>query len=356
MTFLALDAVAKTYADGTIAVHGVDLAVDEGEFVVLLGPSGCGKTTTLRMVAGLERATGGSIQLAGKLVTDLSPSQRDVGFVFQFYALYPHLTVRDNLAFPLEAVGVPWRERAVRINEVAAAVGVTELLSALPRQLSGGDQQRVSLARALIRRPRLWLMDEPLGTLDAAVRASLGAFIHEQQRRHRVTTLFVTHDQEEAMQLADRVVVMEAGRIRQVGTPTDIHDAPRSRFVAHFVGSPGMNFIPAIRTAQGLCLADGRHLTVQNVAATDVLGPVIVGVRPQWLQVTTDESEKVGIVATVVLDEYQGDHRLLHVDAAGLRLVARIPATQRHALGARVILVPHAEGIRLFDLHSGAAR
>jgi ABC-type sugar transport system ATPase subunit len=243
MSFLVLKQLQKTYPDGTRAVHGVDLSVERGEFIVLLGPSGCGKTTTLRMVAGLELATGGTVQIEGRDVTALPPSQRDVGFVFQFYALYPHMRVRDNIAFPLLADGVATREREQRVAEVAQAVGVSSLLDRLPRQLSGGDQQRVSLARALVRRPRLWLMDEPLGTLDAAVRQSLGAFIREQQRRHGVTTLFVTHDQEEAMQLADRVVVMETGHVRQVGTPTTVYDRPANGFVAHFVGSPGMNFL-----------------------------------------------------------------------------------------------------------------
>ena len=347
MKFLDLAKVQKIYPDGTRAVHGVDLAVDEGEFVVLLGPSGCGKTTTLRMIAGLEIATGGTIHLGGANVTREPPSRRDVGFVFQFYALYPHLSVRENIAFPLEADGVPWRERIVRVAEVAEAVGVTTLLDARPCQLSGGDQQRVSLARAMVRRPKLWLMDEPLGTLDTAVRASLGAFIHEQQRKHRVTTVFVTHDQDEAMHLADRVVVMEAGHVRQVGTPTEVHDHPASRFVAHFVGSPGMNFL-AGQMRGGLMSVAGQEL---NFPIPIPDGEFVIGVRPNWLRLAES-----GISGTVVVNEFQGDHRLLHVRVGDARLVARVGTAARLGMGATVHLEIDPQGVRLFDVQTGIAR
>lgn len=347
MSFLTLAQVQKTYPDGTLAVHRVDLTVDEGEFIVLLGPSGCGKTTTLRMIAGLELATGGTIQLAGVDVTALPPSRRDVGFVFQFYALYPHLSVRENIAFPLEADGMHWRERAARVAEVADAVGMTGLLHARPHQLSGGDQQRVSLARAMVRRPRLWLMDEPLGTLDTAVRASLGAFIHAQQRKHRVTTILVTHDQDEAMHLADRVVVMEAGHVRQIGTPTAVHDQPANRFVAHFVGSPGMNFFPG-QVRGGHVQVAGHDLRVP-VASSD--GEVVIGVRPNWLRIAES-----GISAIVLVNEYQGDHRLLHVRAGDSRLVARVAADVHLAVGAPVHLAIDPHGMCVFDAHTGIAR
>ena len=217
MSFLALDRVEKTYPDGTRAVNGIDLAIEEGEFIVLLGPSGCGKTTTLRMIAGLELATGGSIRLAGNDVTRLRPSQRDVGMVFQFYALYPHLTVRDNIGVPA-ARGRPGRRRRQRrVDAVAARMDLERLLPLYPKQLSGGDQQKVSLARAMVRRPAVYLMDEPLGTLDADQRLAMRELIRAEQLASGVTTIYVTHDQEEAMSLADRIVVMEGGRIRQVG-------------------------------------------------------------------------------------------------------------------------------------------
>ena len=350
MSFLTLERVAKTYPDGTPAVHQVDLTIRDGEFIVLLGPSGCGKTTTLRMVAGLELATAGCIRLAGEDVTARRPSERDVGFVFQFYALYPHLTVRGNLAFPLQAIGTSRAERHTRITEVAAAVGITALLDAFPRQLSGGDQQRVSLARAMIRRPRLWLMDEPLGTLDADQRQQLGSFIKQQQQLHRVTTLFVTHDQDEAMHLADRIVVMEAGRVVQIGTPAEVYDQPANRFCAHFVGSPGMNLLRGA-IADGVFRSGGVVLPVSSQAAGRS-GAVELGVRPEHLRFTT-AADAGGLPGTVILDEFLGDIRLVHVQIGAARLVVRAAASQRHAPGALVHVACAAAGIRLFDAQTG---
>ena len=211
VSFLTLDRIEKTYPDGTRAVNGIDLAIEEGELVVLLGPSGCGKTTTLRMIAGLELPTGGSIRLAGQDVTRLRPSRRDVGMVFQFYALYPHLTVRDNIGFPLRAAGLSAADVRARVDAVAARMDLERLLPLYPKQLAGGDQQKVSLARAIVRRPAVYLMDEPLGTLDADQRLAMRELIRAEQLASGVTTIYVTHDQEEAMSLADRIVVMDGG-------------------------------------------------------------------------------------------------------------------------------------------------
>ena len=213
MSFLALRGLEKTYDDGTKAVRGIDLSIAEGEFVVLLGPSGCGKTSTLRMLAGLEIATAGSVAMQGADVTKLRPSQRDIGMVFQFYALYPHMTVEKNLRFPLDVQGLKRTEQDSILKPVIERLGIGPLLKRYPRQLSGGDQQRISLGRALVRRPKLFLMDEPLGTLDADQRMLMREFIREQQQELGVTTIYVTHDQEEAMSLADRIVVMSAGEI-----------------------------------------------------------------------------------------------------------------------------------------------
>lgn len=346
--FLVLDQVAKTYPDGTVAVRGIDLRIAEGEFVVLLGPSGCGKTTTLRMVAGLELATGGTIRLAGDDVTVLPPSQRDVGFVFQFYALYPHLRVADNIAFPLVATGVPSRERKERVAAVAESLGITGLLDRSPRQLSGGDRQRVSLARAMVRRPRLWLMDEPLGTLDADVRDTLRDFIREQQLAHRVTTLYVTHDQEEAMALADWVVVMDSGLIQQAGPPAAVYDRPANRFVATFVGSPGMNFLHGtIRDGWFAPQAGGPAITAGKLPS----GPALLGVRAEHLRLIAADA---GIPATVVGGEYLGAWRLVHVRLGdGSLVVVRSPCADRtgqpaSTMGAAIGLSVAPAGVRWF--------
>ncbi|HIL09640.1 MAG TPA: ABC transporter ATP-binding protein, partial [Candidatus Latescibacteria bacterium] len=215
MSFIVCEALHKTYADGTEAVKGIDLACEQGEFVVLLGPSGCGKTTTLRMIAGLEIATAGRILMAGVDITGHSPKERDVGFVFQFYALYPHLKIEENIGFPLESMGIGGVDQKKRVSEIVERLGLGELLGRYPRQLSGGDQQRVALARAMVRQPQMYLMDEPLGTLDADLRLEMRELIRAQQLASGVTTLYVTHDQEEAMSLADRIVVMDGGLIRQ---------------------------------------------------------------------------------------------------------------------------------------------
>ncbi len=362
MSFLTLSHLEKTYPDGTKAVHALDLLVAEGEFIVLLGPSGCGKTTTLRMIAGLEIPTAGSISIAGADVTNLRPSERDVGFVFQFYALYPHLSVRDNIAFPLAATGMAKKDRTLAVDEVARRLGIERLLASFPRQLSGGDQQRVSLGRAMVRRPRLWLMDEPLGTLDADQRLAMREFIREQQRALGVTTIYVTHDQEEAMSLADRVVVMEGGRIRQAGAPAAVYDDPASLFVAEFVGSPGMNFIPGEidadgafhprgaggaargserRTADGGAITLGRHLRA---------GPATLGVRPEFVR---PRATGAGIQGRVLMEEYLGSTRIVHLDCAFGRIAMRAGADRAAIAGETLSVGFDPEHARVFDHTSG---
>src|SRR5258708_10554374 len=286
MSFLRIAALEKTYPDGTRAVKGIDLDIHEGEFIVLLGPSGCGKTTTLRMVAGLEIATKGRIELSGADVTTLRPSLRDVGFVFQFYALYPHLSVKENIAFPLRTTGVNGDELKTRVDNVCRRVGLVGLENRYPAQLSGGDRQRVALARAMVRRPRIYLMDEPLGTLDADRRLEMCEFIRAQQLDLKVTTLYVTHDQEEAMSLADRIVVMSDGEIRQVGSPAEVYENPRDLFVANFVGSPGMNFIEGAVEARGfdtVFVPEGAERALP-LAGRPPQGLATLGVRPEYLR------------------------------------------------------------------------
>jgi multiple sugar transport system ATP-binding protein len=351
VSFLSLEGVAKTYPDGTRAVNGIDLAIEEGELVVFLGPSGCGKTTTLRMIAGLELPTGGTIRLAGQDVTRLRPSQRDVGMVFQFYALYPHLTVRDNIGFPLRAAGLPKADVRSRVDAVAARMDLERLLPLYPKQLAGGDQQKVSLARAIVRRPAVYLMDEPLGTLDADQRLAMRELIRAEQLASGVTTIYVTHDQEEAMSLADRIVVMEGGRIRQVGTPAEVYDRPADLFVASFVGSPGMNFIPGEVAGSGgraLFVSEAGHVRVEvplDGTARVSSGQATLGIRCEHVHADAGGS----IRGRVVTEEYLGNARNVHVEAACGRIVMRADAGEPYALGSEVQLNLDPSQISIFD-------
>ncbi len=358
MKAVRLEGLVKTYPDGTRAVRGVDLAIEAGEFVVLLGPSGCGKTSTLRMIAGLETPSAGRVLLGHEDVTQLGPRERDVGFVFQFFALYPHLTVRGNIAFPLECSGVSPGERARRVEEVAERLGLAPLLAKLPRQLAGGDQQRVALARALVRRPGVWLMDEPLGTLDSGLRLELCEFLRAQQLEHRVTTVYVTHDQEEAMRLADRIVVMSAGAILQEGRAARVYDEPADLFVARFVGSPGMNFIAGELRADDLRDGGARFtvpgdslasLPLPPAAAALASGRVTLGIRPESLAL--DPSSPLR--GRVVVDEYLGSSRCLHVVTSVGRLVARVGPDAPGARGSEVGLRLDPAHVHLFDSDSG---
>ncbi|MCY3870970.1 MAG: ABC transporter ATP-binding protein [Gemmatimonadetes bacterium] len=344
MPFLELQNLQKTYPDGTRAVRGIDLRVDQGEFIVLLGPSGCGKTTTLRMIAGLEDPTGGRITLDNQNVTHLPPSQRDVGFVFQFYALYPHMTVRKNIAFPLENIGTSPADTEAAIDRVAHALSIETLLDQYPRQLSGGDQQRVSLARAMVRTPDIYLMDEPLGTLDAEHRLELRAFIRRQQLSLSITAIYVTHDQEEAMSLADRIVVMDGGKIRQIGSPSEIYNHPADLFIANFVGSPGMNLLTGQIVQRGTDLSfthpdSNIHIPIHaNIAPAQV----IFGIRPEFIRPANR-----GIPGNVILSEYLGSHGYAHVDTPIGELIMR--STDRFAIGETIHLHLNEEHIRLFD-------
>jgi multiple sugar transport system ATP-binding protein len=325
--------------------------------VVLLGPSGCGKTTTLRMVAGLELATGGVIRLAGREITRLRPSQRDIGMVFQFYALYPHLSVRDNIGFPLRAAGLRTPEIRRHVAALAEQMGLGRLLPLYPRQLSGGDQQKVSLARAMVRRPAVFLMDEPLGTLDGDQRLALRELIRSQQLASKVTTLYVTHDQEEAMSIADRIVVMAGGSIRQVGTPAEVYDRPADLFVASFVGSPGMNLIPcqvAGRNGKLQLLSEQGQIRLdvpcELAARSPSTGRATLGVRCEHVH----EDGEGPVCGRVLIDEYFGSARLVHVDTPCGRLVLRAEATRAHALGSEVRLRLDPAQLSLFDTALGA--
>ena len=245
MAQIAFEDVGKVYSDGTRAVDSLDLAIDDAEFMVFVGPSGCGKTTALRMVAGLEEITEGTIRIGDRIVNAISPKDRDIAMVFQNYALYPHMTVAENLAFALKLRGLSKDEIGRRVRTTANTLGLDELLQRKPRALSGGQRQRVAMGRAIVREPRAYLMDEPLSNLDAKLRVQMRAEIRKLQRELGVTTIYVTHDQTEAMTMGDRVAVMRSGRLQQVDTPQQLYDRPRNQFVAGFIGSPAMNTVEA---------------------------------------------------------------------------------------------------------------
>ncbi|MCG5430762.1 sn-glycerol-3-phosphate ABC transporter ATP-binding protein UgpC [Mycobacterium sp. MYCO198283] len=287
MAEIVLDRVTKRYPDGAAAVKELSLTIADGEFVILVGPSGCGKSTTLNMIAGLEDITSGELRIGGERVNDKAPKDRDIAMVFQSYALYPHMTVRQNIAFPLTLAKVGKAEIAQRVEETAKILDLTELLDRKPAQLSGGQRQRVAMGRAIVRQPKAFLMDEPLSNLDAKLRVQMRTEIARLQQRLGTTTVYVTHDQTEAMTLGDRVVVLRAGEAQQIGSPQELYERPANLFVAGFIGSPAMNFFPATLTDVGVSLPFGDVTLTQQVHDTIAQHPkpgnVIVGVRPEHL-------------------------------------------------------------------------
>jgi multiple sugar transport system ATP-binding protein len=294
------------------AVKPMDLTINDGEFVVLLGPSGCGKTTTLRMISGLETVTGGTIWLNGRNVTWRHPSERDIAFVFQFYALYPHLTVRQNIAFPLESQGESREMIEQRVKEVVDLLRIAHLLDFRPGSLSGGDQQRVALARALVRRPAAFLMDEPLGSLDAEFRETMRAEIKRLHIEQHATTVYVTHDQVEALAMGDRIVVMSDAVVQQIGTPAEVYHKPTSLFVARFIGSPGMNLVTG-QYAEGVVSMPGSNTLTLPPDWRAALGgarEVIVGFRPEAALAT----EGGTLVGQVYASDMHGAYTMLHVN------------------------------------------
>src|SRR5215212_8110883 len=291
MAEIAYDSVSKVYDDGTQAVYDLDLAIEDGELMVVVGPSGCGKTTALRMLAGLEEISGGEIRIGDRIVNDLTPKDRDIAMVFQNYALYPHMTVEQNLAFGLKLRKLPKDEVKQRVRQAAETLEIEEFLKRKPRALSGGQRQRVAMGRAIVREPQAFLMDEPLSNLDAQLRVQMRVEIHQLQRRLGVTTIYVTHDQVEAMTMGDRVAVMRTGQLQQVDTAQALYDHPINEFVAGFIGSPAINLVEAqlAQTNGHLSISFGEHtLPVDHGAARDqsrlkdyVGKEIILGIRPE---------------------------------------------------------------------------
>lgn len=345
MARLTLENVSKRHPDGTEALREVSLEVPDGALFTLVGPSGCGKSTLLSLIAGLDRATDGAVRIDGEVVNALAPGERDIAMVFQSYALYPHLTVAGNLAFPLEVARMPRRERDARVAEVAELLGLSGLLQRRPSALSGGQRQRVALGRALVRRPRLFLFDEPLSNLDAALRVQMRAELKALHQRLKATFIYVTHDQVEAMSLADRIAVMHEGRIVQAAPATEVYHHPATRFVGGFIGNPPMNFLPAEREGEGARVAG--HLFRDAPAADAAL---LFGIRPEDL-VPAGE----GLAGRVRVVEPLGPHQLVTMDLAGhlFRVVLDNDLAVRP--GETLTLAPRPGRVRWFDADSGVS-
>jgi multiple sugar transport system ATP-binding protein len=328
---IVLEHVTKRFADGTVAVDDTNLTIDDGEFMILVGPSGCGKSTTLNMIAGLEDVTGGQVRIGGRVVNDLSPKDRDIAMVFQNYALYPHMSVRENMAFSLKLARVEPAEIDRKVNEAAELLELTELLGRRPANLSGGQRQRVAMGRAIVRSPQAFLMDEPLSNLDAKLRVQMRTTVARLQHHLGTTTVYVTHDQTEAMTLGDRVAVMRAGVIQQVATPEELYQRPRNLFVAGFIGSPAMNFLPGhldggrLRTALGDVTLPAE--TRAKVAGSGAGNDLIIGIRPENFEdaalLDGRRDEGLTFPATVDVLESLGAEKYAYFHLQGARATAQ---------------------------------
>jgi len=334
------------------AVQGLTLDVADGEFLVLLGPSGCGKTTALRMLAGLEQLDRGDIRIDGKSVVTLEPKDRDVALVFQSYALYPHMSVRDNIQYPLRVRKQSAGTRASRVDRVAKLLRIEHLLPRRPAQLSGGEQQRVALARAIVREPRVFLMDEPLSNLDAKLRTHTRTELKALQQQLGVTTIFVTHDQAEAMTMADRIAVLDAGRLQQLGTPDTVYQRPANLFVAQFIGSPPMNIVAARHENGSLLLEGGWRIEAPRIAKD--AAELRAGLRPEAIELDMVAREGAQ-PAEVLVSEPLGSEVIVNVKLGDVLLKVRTGPDVRPDPGTRVFLRAQPAAVRVFDASSGAA-
>jgi multiple sugar transport system ATP-binding protein len=359
MATVTFDHVWKRYGE-VVAVSDLNLEIGDGEFMVLVGPSGCGKTTSLRMIAGLEEISEGSLRIGDRVVNDVAPKDRDIAMVFQSYALYPHMTVRDNLAFGLKLRKVPKADIEKRIQDAADILQLGKLLSRKPKELSGGQRQRVALGRAIVREPAVFLMDEPLSNLDAKLRVQTRAEIARLHHRLETTTVYVTHDQVEAMTMGQRIAVMNDGKLQQVGTPRQLYDAPVNRFVAGFIGSPAMNFVDvSIDGAAdvGRLVAEGITIPLstaqRSMAAQASNGKLVAGFRPEHIEVGAAPSGAVTFRANADVVEYLGNEELLHLGVAGRDVVAIVESAHRIKPGDVLDLHVPIERVHIFDTESG---
>jgi len=350
MPHIELRHAAKTYGNVPV-LDDINLSIDEGEFVVLVGPSGCGKSTLLRMIAGLEDITAGDLIIGDRLANAIPAKQRDLAMVFQSYALYPHMKVADNMSFALRLAGAPKAEIRKRVQAAAEILGLEDLLDRLPRELSGGQRQRVAMGRAIVRDPQAFLFDEPLSNLDAKLRVHMRSEIKKLHKRLGKTMIYVTHDQTEAMTMADRIVVLNKGGIAQVGSPNEVYRDPDNAFVAGFIGSPEINLLPATtagKTASHVLLDDRLKLPLPGPCGIEAGRAVIYGIRPQHIALADK-----GLDAEITLVEPTGEEMELTLDLGGRDLSVVVPDQPNLKAGARVRLAPRADRALLFDTQSG---
>jgi multiple sugar transport system ATP-binding protein len=349
MANLTLRNLTKSYGS-TEVLHGINLEVADGEFVVFVGPSGCGKSTTLRMIAGLEEVTSGEVAIGDRVVNNLEPKERDIAMVFQNYAIYPHMSVKKNIAFGLRSSNMPKADKEKRIQEVAEILSMVPLLDRKPDALSGGQRQRVAIGRAMVRDPAVFLFDEPLSNLDAQLRTQMRLEIKKLHQRVGNTIVFVTHDQVEAMTMADRIVIMKDGHIQQVGTPAQVYHEPANAFVAQFIGAPSMNMLPGTLNGDGVVLDAGTSFRtpLKSVEAHDIM----VGVRPDDLTLGAGDPVVTG---TVTVREPLGPETLIYVDTPSGEIVAKASGRTPPEVGETVTLSAALENLHVFDAKTGDA-
>ena len=351
MASVSFHDIEKSFGS-TKVIHGISFDIQDGEFVVLVGPSGCGKSTLLRMVAGLEAITGGEIDIAGRIVNALEPKDRDIAMVFQNYALYPHMSVFDNMAYGLRIRGLAKGDIAERVRRAAGILELEPLLARTPRQLSGGQRQRVAMGRAIVREPAVFLFDEPLSNLDAKLRVQMRFEIQKLHRRLSTTSLYVTHDQVEAMTLAQRMIVMNAGRAEQIGTPMEVYENPQTMFVAGFIGSPAMNFMSGKANGDGrIALEDGGEAHSSR-GSLEAGRPVSVGIRPEHF--APCEGRDAIVSGPVEMVEQLGADALVHIGHGGNTVIARIPSGIMPAVGSTFCVSADPERVFAFDTATGS--